>query len=202
MKRTSFVRLITIFLVLLIFSGCGGSSRSYSITLNSEGARDGYTNTTASNSDSNIIIIGDDNSNGCWRGCVSFNLGSISRRARVRSAVLKIYQTEVAPVNDSYANLGPVKVDHLYYGDIFDTSACTLLALSYIGTLATSYSAGWKTIDVTAAVQNDVNNSRAYSQFRFFHDSETSDPGRENSDSWYSGDNDTLQPQLQMSYTR
>lgn len=99
------------------------------------------------------------------RGFCSFDFSSVPPGASVLSANLRFYQSEV--FGDPYGVLGDLLVDHLDYGAVLDAGDFDLAALeSTIGTIATDAAIGYKTLDVTAAVLNDIDASRTRSQFR------------------------------------
>ena len=128
------------------------------------------------------------------RQLFSFDLSSLPAGARIESATLELYQSRVA--GDPYGKLGNVIVDHLAYGsslDASDYSGGTLQGA--IGTLSTSPTVEYKSVDVTTAVEGDRGAGRTLAQFRlrfsvrdsnqdratdlaFFSDAELSNPGQ------------------------
>jgi hypothetical protein len=201
------------------------------VTLLSKSVRDGQATATLVVTNADRVKIGDDANNAGMRAFVSFDLADIPAGAIIDSATLEIYQAnnvdaeaekpgppivpavaQVQTVGNSYAavsdtvgegGLGPVVVEHVYYGDTLTTAAYDMAVLpgpGVSGDMATVWVLGYKQIDVTAAVLDDVANkaTRSYSQFRIKHVKETnSNPGddkatppvpKEDSDSWIMGE--------------
>lgn len=204
--------------VALLIVGCGGSSKTDvppNITLLSEPALDGQVTATSTSPDQALAKIGDDASNQGMRAVVSFDLSSVPADAIVDSATLMIYQAneqEAQPATDTEPakplitftgypynavdasvnpGLGPVLVDHVYFGDNLTSTAYDMDALDLnIGTLASSWSLGYRQLDVTAQVVDDLNNraTRSHSQFRIRHTAVTNNNGAEDSDAWVMGE--------------
>lgn len=146
------------------------------------------------------------------KGFVSFNLSSLPEGATITSAVLRVYQYNVA--GDPYDKLGKVLVEHVSYdsleqGESGETAQAkytmepldnTIPADAFLSTDATI---GYKTLDVTAAVQADQGASRTRAQFRLRFPKEIVDEDIYSPVSAYfiSGDNDTNQLQLVIKYT-
>lgn len=201
---------IVTILVLAAFAAtaCGGASSSawedFDRSYPSVGARDGYISASGFSlgvrtfaGDIDGIIDGD--------GVVSFycfETGGISDTAIVESAVLRVYQEERE--GTPYTWLGSVVVDHVQIGDGIDVNDYDGGTITpNIGTLSTTAANEWKTVDVTAAVQNDVSANRQYSEFRvrFTTDSNTNEDNdmiiaNDGEDSYGSG----RIPQLVVSY--
>ena len=82
--------------------------------------------------------------------------------------MLRCYQAGLN--NNPYTNLGIIVVDHDDYGpslDVGDFEYGSTGALhANIGTLSDGVTVEWKTLDVTASLQDDVDNTRARSQYR------------------------------------
>jgi hypothetical protein len=105
------------------------------------------------------------------RGFVSFEISEIPSEANIQSAVLRLYQART--VGKPYAAGGPLKIDHLTYGDALDSSNYASPALSTsFATLSDETSIGWKEVDVTARLKDDVANARYTSQFRIHFQTE------------------------------
>ncbi len=213
-------------IVVLAIVGCGSSSKNndpLSISLLSDPTLDGQVTATAAVTNQTVAgqtvaKIGDDASNQGMRAVVSFDLSSVPADAIVDSAMLMVYQANEVegaspttvtghpydPYNvstPSSGGLGAVKVDHIYYGDTLTSAAYNMVPLSsgVTGSLATTWALGYKQIDVTAAVVDDLANraTRSRSQFRIEHYDpnqdppvliETSNNGAEDSDAWVMGE--------------
>jgi hypothetical protein len=204
-------------------AGCGGSgTNTYTLTLLSEAELDGYIThmfaepeVYVTNSVDPSFQVGYSNSGFTkigLKGFVSFNLSSLPEGATITSAVLRVYQYNVA--GDPYDKLGKVLVEHVSYdsleqGESGETAQAkytmepldnTIPADAFLSTDATI---GYKTLDVTAAVQADQGASRTRAQFRLRFPKEIVDEDIYSPVSAYfiSGDNDTNQPQLVIKYT-
>ncbi len=192
--------LCTALLVSALIAGCGGGGVDPSTTtaiLTSEASLDGYGMPGGLTTNLNLGAIGDYNNNQQYRAWVSFPIGSLPAGADIESAILRVYQ---ASPDDGGYTLGPVLVQHVSFGvDTF--SAYSTAALSNIsGSLSTEFAVGYHAIDVTAAVQDDITNSRLRSQFRFRHQTATDSDSTTETDSWYMGDSATNKPQLVVTY--
>ncbi|MBW2080509.1 MAG: hypothetical protein JRI27_06055, partial [Deltaproteobacteria bacterium] len=111
------------------------------------------------------ISVGDLGGTGVDRGFVSFPLSSMPSGSIIGSAVLRMYQHTVnfAP----YTDLGTVVVDHMEYGPHLTFEVYDLPTLQdNIGILSCGADIGWKEMDVTASVGNDLDAGRSLSQFR------------------------------------
>ncbi len=102
-----------------------------------------------------------------WRQLYSFDISGMSPSATITAAVLRLYQCDVegAP----YTSLGNVIVDHVNYGGVFDPSGGAYNSAplaSNIGILSTTSTIGYRLLDVTTSVQNDLTASRVQSQYR------------------------------------
>jgi|GEM_PF-1689267 len=111
------------------------------------------------------IAVGDRGGNDIARGFISFDVSTIPPGSTVKTALLRMYQ---AGVNFTpYVDLGSVAADHLMYGSSLGAEAFEASSLQAdIGTLCSSADLGWKELDVTAAVQGDIDRGRAFAQFR------------------------------------
>lgn len=99
------------------------------------------------------------------RGFVSFGIGDIPEGATIKKATLKLYQVQLLG-NPFSAGLR-VMLDHLDYGDTFENADYNTPSISTsFATLSDSVGAGWRTIDVTDQVRNDLENDRERSQYR------------------------------------
>jgi DNA-binding beta-propeller fold protein YncE len=96
----------------------------------------------------------------------SFNLSNLPASITIVQATLRLYQA--SQVGTPYNDLGVVVVDHVNYGATLDSSPGGYdsgLILS-LGNLSTGSAIGYKTLDVTARVVDDVSNARGHSQYR------------------------------------
>lgn len=96
----------------------------------------------------------------------SFNLSYLPASITIVQATLRLYQA--AQVGTPYNDLGVVVADHVNYGATLDSSPEDYdggLILS-LGTLSTGSVIGYKTLDVTTRVVNDVSSARGRSQYR------------------------------------
>ncbi len=134
-------------------------------TRTSQADRDGYVSNSGSVFESeNAIKIGDQGAGGVF-GFVSFSILDIPAQATVNSAILRLYQYNFS--GDPYNKLGNLKIEHLVYGASLDSSDYSLEALNAtVGVISTNSTVGWKNLDVTDQVQEDLANARARSQFR------------------------------------
>lgn len=106
-----------------------------------------------------------------WRQLYSFDIAiaSILPATAITSATLRLYQCDVAGSPYGLSSLGNVIVDHVNYGNIFDPFGSAYdgaTAASNIGTLSTTASLGYRSLDVTTWAQNDLTASRVRSQYR------------------------------------
>ncbi|MGA9031832.1 MAG: hypothetical protein WB402_04860 [Sulfuricaulis sp.] len=102
-----------------------------------------------------------------WRQLYSFDIANISTSATITSATLRLYQCDVQGF--PYTNLGNVIVDQMDYGGAFDPFGSAYsggaVALN-IGILSTTPILGYRSLNVTIPVQNDLAASRVRSQYR------------------------------------
>jgi hypothetical protein len=120
------------------------------------------------------VWVGDYEDNSWYRLAVTFALGTIpSEAVGVASASVALPMTPIASwtnkaVGAPFATLGKVILDHIQAPAI-DADTLLLTALRAVGDVATSSTAGTKTVDATVAVADDLKNraQRANrSQFR------------------------------------
>ena len=197
--------LFSALLLMAILAGCGGGGGDgTSLTLTSEPALDGsispgdpfgltggYTTTEAED------YIGDTAASGSRKIFLSFDISGIPVGSTIESAVLRVYQSSY---NNGGYNLGAALVDHIYFGSTVTQSILDMPALSTISdSLATDYLEGWKQLDVTSALQNDVDNTRSYSQYRMYHLG-SNDDGEYDQDGWLLGDSAINKPELVVTY--
>jgi len=134
------------------------------------------------------LLVGDDESHYTgvhykYRSYVSFDLSFLPSDCQINKAFLKIYQKE--SWGNTVINQYPVllingdttycSTDHVSYGDTlsgihwFAGDAGNVYTLeSNIGYISTSADTGFKILDVTQYVADDLLNNRKYSQYRFY----------------------------------
>jgi DNA-binding beta-propeller fold protein YncE len=103
-----------------------------------------------------------------WRQLYSFDIASIPTSSAITSATLRLYQCDVQGSPYGLTNLGNVIVDHVNFGGTIDPSGSAYdggLALN-IGTLSTTASLGYRSLNVITSVQNDLTTLRVRSQYR------------------------------------
>jgi hypothetical protein len=188
-------------LLMAVLAGCGGSGGGGgggpTVLLSVAGIDGTVTSDGVTTTDSSAAVIGDDSGDHGTRLFLSFDISGIPSGATIESATLRIYQNDQN--TDGYS-LGSVLVDHMGFG--FLSSGCyDVLPFSTVsGSLATSYSEGWKEIVVTTEVQYDVDQHRSASEYRIYHQTAVSADGVEDSDGWLTGDSSTNKPQLVINY--
>jgi len=123
-------------------------------------------------SDLQIGVNGTNERREIIRGLVSFNISSVPQACTVVSAVLRVYQAEIDL--DVYESFGVIVTDHVDFGAAITGSAYNEGTISSnIGTISNNSALGFKTLDVSASVQNDINSGRQKSQYRFRFTDET-----------------------------
>lgn len=150
---------------------CGSSPTgpSTSVTLSSAAAFDGWAQSNGvANASAAGPLVGDADqifAGVGYREFYSFDLSAIPAGATIDSATLKLYQANVK--GQPYTVLGNVIVDHVDLGTALDGSDYGAPAIaSNIGTLSTSPTIEYKTLDVTSSVQADRTVGRQRSQYR------------------------------------
>ncbi|MEZ6006693.1 MAG: DNRLRE domain-containing protein [Planctomycetota bacterium] len=122
----------------------------------------------------------------------SFDISGLPAGATIQSAILRLFQS--ATSNNPQGALAIARLDHVNYGNLFPSTATSFSILTAnIDTISDLNTANVaKLLDVTTAVQADVNASRPRSQFQLrpgigtnndafadfmvFTDGETADP--------------------------
>jgi len=200
-KSTCLKMLVMMVLVAVMAAGVGckkSASNPTTITLLSEAALDGHGVATGTSTLVLYATIGDYYNKNQVRGWVSFDLSGIPDGATIDSAVLSIYQR-----GEEYwggYTLGPVLVEHVFFGTDIALAFAGGLLSKVAGMLATEFSAGFKSITVTVEVQNDMEQNRPKAQFRFFHSTPTDNDSNNTTDDWVMGDSPTNQPKLAVTY--
>lgn len=138
------------------------------IVIGSTKTLDGYARSDNTASDTGSPASGDKDStlpNVGWRQLYSFNVASIPATTTVVSATLRLYQCNVAGL--PYARLGNVLVDQVNYGNSLSAGAYDgMTVVSNIGTLSTTSVLGYRSLNVSARLQDDLTSARAASQYR------------------------------------
>ena len=99
------------------------------------------------------------------RQLYAFDLSPLPVGARIVRATLRIYQADT--MGTPYVKNGDVVVDHVnYFPDPGPDSYDGQNLQRDIGTLSTSPSLGWRSLDVTGRVANDFEGGRLWSQYR------------------------------------
>jgi len=141
------------------------------IILDSIGTLSGFRSSNGGGNNTEEIRVGKNNI-AVTRGFVSFDLSELPNSAKIKSAAIRLYQTQVD--GNPYQIAGSIKIDHLTFGNSLDEDDYTLAALtSNLATLANNKTLEWKEANVTEAVKDDIANARSKSQFRFHFIDET-----------------------------
>ncbi len=105
------------------------------------------------------------------RGFVSFPLSELPQGADISEATLKLYQTRLD--GDPFTASGKLYLDHLTYGNTLDDTDYGLPALTLnLTSLSSVKTSGYKEIDVTDGVKDDLANARSRTQFRLHFETE------------------------------
>lgn len=149
------------------------------------------------------IAMGDWVTNDQLRGFVSFDLSIIPIGSTIKSARLRLYQTEYI-AGDPYGDLGVIVVDHVVIGGTLDSSDYDGgLIASNVGTLSSNDKEEWKELNVTEAVQRDIDDGRDDAQFRLRFIQETDNNGADDIVRFEDGENNKgtgNQPSLVITY--
>lgn len=190
---------IVLLTVAIMLTFVSFSFAQTTVTLISDPVLDGFVASSGSVLN-NIqdIQVGDNQVNNVARGFVSFDITGIPPGSNILSATLRVYQNGVN--GTPYTDLGNVIVDHLDYGPTLDSSDFSLAPLlGNIGTLSNNTTIEYKTLVVTARVQNDINNSRTRSQYRMLFTTQTDNDNVEDSSFFIAGGY-ANPPQLVVTY--
>jgi hypothetical protein len=151
-------------LVLALIGGCeffpGNTVTVYSSAVNDGEVGD---NGSVANGTSSARV-GDDWSNTAYRAFVDFTFW-IPPGADALDATLRVYDNGVT--GDPYFWMDRVYVDRVFYG-MLDQSDYSLPFSDDIGILSSDGPAGWRSIDVTAQVQDEVTGDTGRIQFRIY----------------------------------
>lgn len=139
-------------------------------TLSSLANLDGFESSNGGGNTSLDIRAGR-NTNLVTRGFIGFDLSSLPDGVTVTGATLRVYQAKT--VGNPYGVGGNLMIDHLNYGNSLENvDYSTVAILSNFATLSTDAAVQWKEVEVMERVQSDVDEARAYSQFRIHFTSE------------------------------
>jgi hypothetical protein len=170
------------------------------ITVYSNAANDGdVTSTGVVTSGDTSILVGDLNNNTGLRGFIDF-VYSIPASATLTSATFYVYCTGTAG-GDPVGRLGGGVIgEHLVY-DTLDGTDYNAPAPGgdVAGTVTSDATTGWKTVDVTSHVQDDVWAALGRTQFRLYCPTDIFVNGIADYFSFGSGENATP-PQLTITY--
>lgn len=176
----------------LVGCGGGGSSGPVTVSLPGEMNLEGSVWSTNGGPFGGDLVVGDQTDQlGPAQGIrafVSFDVTGIPVGATVQHATLTIVQRNVASL--PYLTLGTVLVDEVVYGGVLDSGAYdrSFPSNQGLGPISTDAVLGAKSLDVTAAVQEDLTASRAHAQFRLRFDVETdSDSESDQAQFWSTG---------------
>lgn len=163
---------------------------------------DGFITSDRAVTNANDIRIGD-NGQSVMRGFVSFDLSPLPQGVQIGKATVRLYQAKV--VENPFSIHGSLQIDYLTYGETLDADDYGLSALSLsFAAINQSKTEGWKEVDVTSKVKEDLANARSLSQFRIHFTNETvSNEKKENYVSFESAENANKTgntPQLVVSY--
>ncbi len=166
---------LTLFAALLL-TACGGGSgggifaNTHETQRSAIDGRSGYVSTVGGvfkTSSGFTVRVGDYSNNVYASGFYSFDLAGINTDATVTQALLVVGQESEG--GNAYDDLGGiVTVDHMNLGaalDAADDNLANHITLA-IGTLSNNYDLEQKVVDVTAAVQADLDALRSRSEFR------------------------------------
>lgn len=148
---------------------------SKSKILKSQPLLDGFRTSNLGGDNSTDIRAGR-NENLITRGFLSFAIDEIPSESIILEARLKLYQVRV--VGKPYSNLGNLLIDHLTFGNTLDANDYSIPALILdFKTLSDNESIGWKEVDVTPLLKDDIANARSNSQFRIHFEKEVKGGG-------------------------
>lgn len=146
------------------------SFNSREMTLSAESRIEGFRSSNGSGSTNSNIRAGRD-SELVTRAFVSFDITEIPEGSEIISSTLRIFQTKT--LGNPYKVGGDLLIDHLDYGDSLDAGDfATPALLSNFEVFSDKASTGWRKVDVTDQVINDVLSARPYAQFRLHFEKE------------------------------
>jgi hypothetical protein len=140
------------------------SSQTKTVTLKPIPALDGYRNSDGTGSSVQDIRVGF-STNVTTRGFVAFDLSDIPQAAEIAGATLRIFQIRVD--ENPFESGESIVIDHLNFGDSLDATDFAMPALVYsFSELSSTKNVGWREVDVTDYVRDDMANARSASKFR------------------------------------
>jgi len=163
-------------LMVLVLAGCGGGGggpASMTLEVRAEEPTGPVDNSTLGNWDNTLLGVGefgpDTQVMNNWRGILTFDISQIPPGATIQSAEIVAEQFSVN--GNPYAALGSVVVDHIEMGPVMLGTAYDGFTVGGpagldIGTLADDATLGIKSVEVTGAVQHQVDVGASLAQFR------------------------------------
>lgn len=140
------------------------------IILTAESRLEGFRSSNGSGSTNSNIRAGRDNEL-VTRAFLSFDISRIPNNADVVLASLKIFQTKT--LGNPYKVGGNLLIDHLNYGDSLDKNDFSTPALlSNFDIVSDKPSTGWRKVDVTNQLINDLVSAKTSTQFRLHFEKE------------------------------
>jgi hypothetical protein len=147
--------------------GSGGGNPLFTVVSASDGAVDGFVTNPTFVDTTHRIAVGDTDAGfmNVARGFVHFPLAGIPAGATILVADLRLFQSAV--FGTPYGTHGPLVVDHVDTGGMLDGADFAAPALlAHAGTLSDDTAIAYKTLNVTAQVQDDLTAGRTHSDFR------------------------------------
>lgn len=139
-------------------------------TLSGQASLDGYQSNNGTGNGGGEIKIGR-NTTAVTRGFLSFDISSLKGKT-ITSATLRLYQ--VSQTGTPYTTGGDLKIDHVAYGDTFDSADYSVSSLSSsFATLSNNTTKEWKEVSITEKVKDDLANNRSHTQYRLHLSTET-----------------------------
>lgn len=139
------------------------------VAVYSNEALDGYITSGGGYQDAgNATYVGDDYYDDMCQSLLSFTLPAVSN---VTQAILRVNLETTLGTPLALSGGGAVNVSHVTPNYTVAGANLPYLAPgsnTSIGIICDSETPGWYTLDVTAAVQDDISNARAASQFRLY----------------------------------
>lgn len=209
----SCIRSVLILLCALGLTACGGSGGGdgdrgptvLNLVLPGDADLDGIVYSDGAVFTSTAPAAGDTATDFLGRGGFAFRLAGLPAGAQIQQAVLRIAQARV--LGDPYGQWGSLVVDHIRIGPSLsgDDYAGNRLAFG-IGILSGDATVGYKELDVTQRVLDDIAAGRLHSAYILrFASALVSDNQRDEDIALFGDTEDTLQvgtpPQLVIRYT-
>lgn len=179
------------------------STRLKKLVLYPEKRLEGFRSSNASGSTNSNLRAGRDISL-VTRAFISFDITELPDNVEIVSAQLRIFQTKT--LGNPYKSGGNLLIDHLNYGDTLDGSDFSTPALlSSFDIFSDKPTTGWREVDVTNQIINDLLSARKSTQYRLHFDKEFIG-GDENGDFAYFESSENTQrsgntPELVIEYT-